>query len=196
MVTHTWNLCSAFIPFKVHTHSSEHTHREHTPRAVGSHLCCGARGAVGGCSRAPQSWYWGWRERCTFTPPTYNSCRTCSVPCSRAPQAWYWGWRERCTFNPPTYNSCRTWDSNSQPLGYESNSLTIRPRLPTESLGKFIYCIWHIEIIIVEIIEKCIALGARPSTLHSTQCLHLADTFIRSNLHCIPWESNPSPLHC
>ncbi len=26
MVTHTWNLCSAFNPSKVHTHSSEHTH--------------------------------------------------------------------------------------------------------------------------------------------------------------------------
>ncbi len=52
--------------------------REHTPGAVGSHLCCGALGAFGGsvpCSRAPQSWYWRWRERCTFTPPTYNSCR-------------------------------------------------------------------------------------------------------------------------
>ncbi len=59
-------------PSNVHTHSSEHT-----PGAVGSQ-CCGARGAVGGsvsCSRTPQSWYWGWRERCTFTPPTYNSCR-------------------------------------------------------------------------------------------------------------------------
>ncbi len=58
---------------------SAHTQQwTHTPGAVGSHLCCGARGAVGGsvpCSRAPQSWYWGWRERCTFTPPTYNSCR-------------------------------------------------------------------------------------------------------------------------
>ena len=33
MVTHTQNLCSAFNPSKVHTHSSEHTHthREHTP---------------------------------------------------------------------------------------------------------------------------------------------------------------------
>ncbi len=71
---------------------------------MGSHLCCGARGAVGG-----------------------------SVPCSRAPQSWYWGWRERSTFTPPTYNSCRTWDSNSQPLGYESNPLTIRPRLPQVS---------------------------------------------------------------
>ncbi len=79
MVTHTRNLCSAINPSKVHTHSSEHTHREHTPGAVGSHLCCGARGAVGGsvpCSRAPQSWYWRRREHCTFTPPTYNSCRT------------------------------------------------------------------------------------------------------------------------
>ncbi len=27
----------------------------------------------------------------------------------------------------PTYNSCWTWDSNLQPLGYKSNSLTIRP---------------------------------------------------------------------
>ncbi len=26
MVTHTQNLCSAFNPYKVHTHSSEHTH--------------------------------------------------------------------------------------------------------------------------------------------------------------------------
>ncbi len=107
MVTHTRNLCSAFIPSKVrthtHTHTQQwtHTHREHTPGAVGRHLCCGARGAVGG-----------------------------SVPCSRAPQSWYWGWRERCIFTPPTYNPCRTWDSKPQPLGYESNSLTIRPRLP------------------------------------------------------------------
>ncbi len=67
MVTHTRNLCSAFNLSKVHTHSSEHT-----PWAVGSHLCCSAREAVGGsvpCSRVPQSWYWGWRERSTFTPP-------------------------------------------------------------------------------------------------------------------------------
>ncbi len=61
-----------------HTQQWTHTHREHTPGAVGSHLCCGARGAVGGsvpCSRAPQSWYWGWRERCTFTSPHLQSCR-------------------------------------------------------------------------------------------------------------------------
>ncbi len=60
MVTHTRNSCSAFYPSKcTHTHTQQwtHTHREHTPGAVGSHLCCGARGAVGGsvpCSRAPR----------------------------------------------------------------------------------------------------------------------------------------------
>ncbi len=41
----------------------KHTHT-HTPRAAGSHWCCGTRGAVGGlvpCSRvSPKSWYWGW----------------------------------------------------------------------------------------------------------------------------------------
>ncbi len=106
MVTHTRNMCSAFNPSKAHTHSSEHTHREHTPGAVGSHLCCGARGAVGG-----------------------------SVLCSRAPQPWYWGWRERCTFTPPTYNSCRTWDSNSQPLCNYYNQLIITYLLYCSSNG-------------------------------------------------------------
>ncbi len=41
---HTQNLCSAFNPSKVHTHTAVnthiHTHREHTPGAVGSHLYC------------------------------------------------------------------------------------------------------------------------------------------------------------
>ncbi len=52
-------------------HSREHT-QTHTPGAVGSHLCCGTQGAVRGlvpCSRTLQSWYWRWREFCTFTPP-------------------------------------------------------------------------------------------------------------------------------
>ncbi len=93
MVTHTRNSCSAFTHPKC-THTVVNTHPEQLAFS-------GARGRVGG-----------------------------SVPCSRASQSWYWRRRERCTFTPPTYNSCRTWDSNSQPLDYESNSLTIRPRLP------------------------------------------------------------------
>ncbi len=36
----------------------------------------------------------------------------------------------------PTNNPCRTWDSNPQPLDYESDSLTIRPRLPLHSINR------------------------------------------------------------
>ncbi len=55
-----------------HTQQWTHTHREHTPGAVGSHLCCGARGAFGGlvpCSRAPQSWYWVWERALDIHSP-------------------------------------------------------------------------------------------------------------------------------
>ncbi len=47
-------------PSKVHTHTHRehtHTHQVQKPGAVGSHLCCDARGAVVGsvsCSRAPR----------------------------------------------------------------------------------------------------------------------------------------------
>ncbi len=83
------------------THPSAHSQQWTHTRSSGQ-PCCGARGAVGG-----------------------------SVPCSRvSPQSWYWRWREHLLFTPPTDNSCRTWESNLQPLGYKSNSLTIRPRLP------------------------------------------------------------------
>ncbi len=60
------------------THPSAHTSWTHT-RSSGQPYYCSARRAVGcsvPCSRAPQSWYRGWRECWTFTPPTYNSCWT------------------------------------------------------------------------------------------------------------------------
>ncbi len=64
-----------------------------------------------------------------------------SVPCSRvSPQLWYWGWRECWLFTPPTYNPCRTWDSNPQPSGYKSNSLSIKPRLPLRCANT--YALW------------------------------------------------------
>ncbi len=62
--------------------------------------------------------------------------------------------RERCTFTPPTNNSC--WNES---FDYESNSLTIRPRLRTSIIGNRIF----ISIFIY---------------LFS----HLADAFIQSNL--------------
>ncbi len=67
---------------------------------------------------------------------TWSSGQPCcgargAVPCSRvSPQSWYWRWREHLFSLSPTDNTCRTWESNLQPLGYKSNSLTIRPRLP------------------------------------------------------------------
>ncbi len=77
MVTHTQNLCSAFNPSKVHTQQCAHTHtavNTHTPGAVGRHFML-QQGEFGGsvtCSRAPQSWYWGWRESAVHSlpPPT------------------------------------------------------------------------------------------------------------------------------
>ncbi len=99
IVTHTRNLCSAFNPSKVHTH----THTAVNTHTVNTHLeqwaACGARGAVEGL-----------------------------VSCSRAPQSWYWGWRERAVDSLPP-QSLLNRDSNSQPLHHESDSLTIRPRL-------------------------------------------------------------------
>ncbi len=61
-----------------HTHtvvSSEHTHCEHTPGAVGSHFA-----SVPGEQFEVAQWLFshgieGGRECCTLTPPTFNSCR-------------------------------------------------------------------------------------------------------------------------
>ncbi len=96
-------ICACIYPIQVHTHSSEHTHthHEHTPGAVGRHFYA---------QRPGISWGFGALLKGT------------SVVVLRVERALY--------IHSPTYNSCRTWDSNSQPLDYESNSLTIRPRLP------------------------------------------------------------------
>ncbi len=84
------------------------THPKWTHTRSSGQPCYSARGAVGG-----------------------------SVPCSRTPQSWYWRRREHWLFTPPTNNPCQTRDSNPQPLDYESNSLTIRPRLPHSTNGQW-----------------------------------------------------------
>ncbi len=76
--------------------SKVHTHSSehtHTPGAVGSHLRCGSPGAVGGSGAL---------------------LKGTSVMVSKVERALY--------IHSPTYNLCRTWDSNPQPLGYESDS--------------------------------------------------------------------------
>ncbi len=78
MVTHTRNLClrlSTFNPSKcthtvVNTHT--HTHREHTPAAVGSHIAAAPREQFGVRCLAQGSHLSrgieGGRERWLFTP--------------------------------------------------------------------------------------------------------------------------------
>ncbi len=88
------------LPIQVHTHSSEHTHREHTLWAVGSNLCCSAWGVVG-----------------------------CSVPCSRAPRRGIKGGDSAVhSLPPPTIPA--GLNSNSQPFDYESDSLPLGHDFP------------------------------------------------------------------
>ncbi len=47
----------------------------------------------------------------------------------RRPGSWGFGGLLKDTSESAGY-PCRTWDSNPRPLSYESDSLTIRPRLP------------------------------------------------------------------
>ncbi len=57
-------------------------------------------------------------------------------PCSRvSPQSWYWRWESTCySLPPPTIPAGP--GNRTGPLGYKSNSLTIRPRLPSVALTR------------------------------------------------------------
>ncbi len=67
------------------THPSAHTHTEvntHTPwshtQSSGQPFMLrrpGSSWGFGALLEGTSSWYWGWRERSTFTISTYNSCR-------------------------------------------------------------------------------------------------------------------------
>ncbi len=50
----------------IHTQSSEQPFMLQHP---------GSSWGFGAFLKGTSLWYWGWRESCTFTPPTYNSCR-------------------------------------------------------------------------------------------------------------------------
>ncbi len=104
MVTHTQNLCSAINPSKVSTHTavSAHTHREHT-RSSGQAFM----------QRHPGS-SWGF---CALLKGT-------SVVVLRIERA--------LDIHSPHLRFRPARDSNSQPLDYESDSLTIRPWLQSK----------------------------------------------------------------
>ncbi len=73
----TWHVVKYVDPYSEFVLCSEQTHTVNThPEqwAVISHTTGAVWGLVP-CSRAPQSWYWRWRDRWTFIPPTNKSCR-------------------------------------------------------------------------------------------------------------------------
>ncbi len=108
ILTHTCNLCSAFTHPSAHTQQWTHTHCEHTPGAVGSHLCYGTPGAVG--------------DRCLAQGHL--------VVVLKVERALYIHSTHR------QYLPDR--DSNSQPFDYESNSLQLGhdfPAAEVEVLG-------------------------------------------------------------
>ncbi len=111
MVTHTRNLCSAFDPSKVHTHSSEHTHTPWThTRSSGQPFML---------RRPGSSWGFGALLKGT------------SVVVLRVERA--------LDIHSPHLQYLPARDSNSQPFDYESDSLTIRPRLPRWVSHLFVY---------------------------------------------------------
>ncbi len=79
--------------FPTHTavNKHTHTHREHTPGAVGSHLCCSARGAFGGsvlCSRAPHRGIKGGESAGHSLPPPTIPARPRLEPATFGLQVW------------------------------------------------------------------------------------------------------------
>ncbi len=105
MVTHTRNLCSAFNPSKVHTHSSEHTHTVNTHPEQWAAIYAAAPG-----------------EQLGFGALLKGT----SVVVLRLERALY--------IHSPHLQFLPARDSNPRLLGYEPDSLTIRPRLPLRTL--------------------------------------------------------------
>ncbi len=116
MVTHTRNLCSAFNPSKVHTHSSEHTHTlwTHT-RSSGQPFMLRRPGGS-----------WGF---CVLLKGT-------SVVVLMVESALY--------IHSPHLQFLPDRDSNSQPFDYESDSLswTCNPKVVGLSLRSGRNCRW------------------------------------------------------
>ncbi len=112
MVTHKQNLCSAFNPSKVHTHSS---------------------------GQPFSSWGFGALLKGT------------SVVVLKVESVLY--------IHSPHLQSLPARDSNSQPFNYESDSLTIRPRLPwSPYIPLNIYSLlWEfLSLIVIQTIRICL----------------------------------------
>ncbi len=112
MVTHIRNLCSAINPSKVHTHSSEHTHIVNThPEQWAAIYAAAPREQLG--------------VRCLAQGHLSRGIE---------------GGERALYIHSPHLQFLPARDSNSQPLDYESDSLTIRPRLPIQHILLILYC--------------------------------------------------------
>ncbi len=101
MVTHTRNLCSAFIPSKVHTHSSENTHTVDTHQEQWAAIYAAVPGEQLGV-------------RCLAQEHLSHG-----IEVDRA-----------LVIHAPPLQSLPDLRLETATFGYESESLTIRPRLP------------------------------------------------------------------
>ncbi len=104
----TRNSCSAFNHSSAHT-QREHTHTPWTHTVVGSHSCCSAREQLG--------------VRCLAQGHLSRGIE---------------GGERALVIHSPHLLFLLARDSNSQPLVYESDSLTIRPRLPRSNFNKIL----------------------------------------------------------
>ncbi len=89
---------------------------------------------------------------------------------------------------PPTYNSCQTGDSNPQPSGYKSDSLSIRPRLPQRQ-NKFIE-----GVLLVCQETRCRSVASfmqeqERLTVNTLELLHLPDLQMSWEVGNTQWSS-------
>ncbi len=67
-------ICALHLTHPKCTHTAVNTHSEQWAA-----IYAAAPGEQLGVRCLAQSWYWRWRERCTFTSNTYNSCRNLNL---------------------------------------------------------------------------------------------------------------------
>ncbi len=148
MVTHTLNLCSAFNPSYVHTYSSEHPHT-----AVNTH---------------PEQW-----TAIYAAAPREQLGVRCPWHLSRGIEG---GVEIALVIHSPHLQSLPDLRLEPATLGYESDSLKVRPRLPTIKAG-MVNLLWTVNLLFNFRINRF--------SYFFFVFLHLADDFIQSNLHSI-----------